>query len=156
MVCRIIDMLNSSKLMPDTKRAYLLGKHLWGVLGEMMEQNITYGEVTGGPGTAMSKDIANEQEFKARLRLIDNDLAEQARIVLEGVENYFKCGEMPAPYYAWRIGVILRKAKAYSLEADFLEAFSSHFRHGNGSRYRQIAKRANKARALAEKHNSNR
>lgn len=43
-----------------------------------------------------------------------------------------------------------RSEKEFELEAEFLEAFSTHFRDGLGRRYQQIAERAPKARKLAE------
>ncbi len=36
--------------------------------------------------------------------------------------------EAPAPYYAARIPVILRKRKAYELEREYLEAWAPHIR----------------------------
>jgi hypothetical protein len=107
----------------------------------------TYGEATWARGVVSA--ARSEEEFRAKLRSVDNNLREQIRIVREGVEDYFRTGMMPAPYYAWRVAVILRKAKEFELEADFLEAFSAHFRKGLGRRYQQIAERAPKAKELA-------
>ncbi len=89
----------------------------------MTGSGVTYGQATESRGTVDT--TGSEEEFRERLRSVDNNLAEQTRIVREGVEDYFKTGMMPAPYYAWRIAVILRKAKELELEADFLEAFSA-------------------------------
>jgi hypothetical protein len=46
--------------------------------------------------------------------------------------------------------VILRAAKQYRLELEFLEAFSAKFFDGNGKRYRNIAERVEKSRAILD------
>jgi len=102
------------------------------------------------PGNAAN--IADHDNFCSDLKRIDDDLGELIRIVQEGVSHYFENGEYPAPYYAWRIAIILRKRKMHQEEADFLDAFSRLFSDGNGTRYEQIAKRSVKAREIAEKH----
>jgi hypothetical protein len=68
--------------------------------------------------------------------------------VAEGVEHYFQNGEYPPPYYAWRIGVILRKSKLLTLELEFLEAFNEKFSDGVGQRYGKIGERIAKLRNL--------
>ncbi|MDD9816055.1 MAG: hypothetical protein OXU31_08855 [Gammaproteobacteria bacterium] len=119
-----------------------------------MLENVAANEVPIGdmpyPGTAVN--TADYDNFLSNLKRIDNDLEELIRIVREGVSHYFKNGEYPAPHYAWRIAIILRKRKMHQEEANFLEAFSRLFSDGNGARYEQIAKRSVKARYLAEKH----
>lgn len=95
---------------------------------------------------------SSQETFRAELREIDNDLHAQIRLVLDGIENYEQNGLTPPPYYPWRIAIILRKAKEYRLEAEFLDAFSAKFPGGKGGKFQDIAERAKKARALAEKH----
>ena len=135
--------------VPLTKRERqrLYEPHSRRALNTMLETGAAYGEATGAPGTAV--ETRDEKEFKEHLRSIDNDLSEQVRIVREGVDHYFANGEVPAPYYAWRIAVILRKAKEYELEADFLEGFARHFGDCVGARYTAIVERACKARQRA-------
>lgn len=113
----------------------------------MLAAGKTYGEVTGAPGTAVK--TTDEKEFRAHLARIDNDLSEQVRIVAEGVEHYFENGERPAPHYAWRIAIILRREKCFGLEAEFLEAYSAKFPGTIGGRFKDLADRASKARELA-------
>ena len=45
------------------------------------------------------------------MKVIDNNLGEQIAIVAEAFSTYLATGEVPAPYYPWRIAVILRRAK---------------------------------------------
>jgi hypothetical protein len=143
----IIDRLNSRPALGAEEaqrrhRAYF-ERHF----DTMLATGKTYGEVTGAPGTAVK--TTDEKEFRAHLASIDNDPAEQARIVAEGIEHYFENGERPAPHYAWRLAIILRREKCYGLEADFLEAYSTKFPGTIGGRFKDIADRAPKARELA-------
>jgi hypothetical protein len=121
-------------------------KYFRNVFSRMRQQCTTYGEESGGPGMApYSPDL---KVFKAGVKSIDNNLREQLRIVVEGVEHYFQNGEYPPPYYAWRIAVILRKSKLLALELEFLETFNAKFFDGVGQRYGQIGERIAKLRNL--------
>ena len=51
---------------------------------------------------------------------------------------------MPAPYYPWRIAVILSKRKMKDRERDFLTGWCRHFALGIGRRYGALVKRAEK------------
>ncbi len=85
------------------------------------------------------------------VKAVDNDFSALIKIVRSGVEVYAKTGTYPAPYYAWRIAVLLRKQKRTDLEARFLRAYSAKFSDGLGSKYKQLAERAKKAALLARK-----
>lgn len=106
---------------------------------KMMEGQ-TAGEALGGLA------ILNQSEdaFRAELKSIDNDLGRQISIVSESLDNWFKRGETPAPYYPWRIAVILGKAKRKEEEKAFLAAWCKHFGHLRGARYEALAERARK------------
>lgn len=54
------------------------------------------------------------------LQPYDNDLAYHCQLVRAAIEQYRDEAITPPPYYARRIAIILRKAKAYQLEASFL------------------------------------
>lgn len=103
-----------------------------------------YGEAMGGPA------ILNQAEdsFRAELKTIDNDLGSHIGIVAQAFEDWLTKGEQPAPYYAWRIAVILGKAKRKDEEFAFLQAWCKHFGTVVGARYESIAKRAAKMGAL--------
>lgn len=106
----------------------------------MMETGESYGETAGAP------DFLNQprSEFQKSLRSIDNDLGAQIEIVDTACRAYFTTGETPAPYYAWRIVVILSRAKKKDHERAFLAAWCRHFANGNGARYRDLVVRAQK------------
>lgn len=83
-------------------------------------------------------------EREAFMRKADNDLREQVSIVGKSFDYWLKAGEIPAPYYPYRIAVILRKAGRKDLEKRFLQAWLKHFPEGNGSRYGKLAERGEK------------
>nr|WP_211391537.1 hypothetical protein [Bradyrhizobium diazoefficiens] len=83
----------------------------------------------------------DEGDFRKHLKAIDNDLEEQTAIVAESFARCLKVGEVPAPYYPWRIAIILRREKKLGLEKRFLTAWCQHFCGGSGARYVQLADR---------------
>ncbi|MTE01996.1 hypothetical protein GIY56_17040 [Paracoccus sp. YIM 132242] len=85
-----------------------------------------------------------EDEFRTHLRSIDNDLGAQVEIVNTACRVYFDTGDIPAPYYAWRIAIILSKAKEAEHERAFLAAWCRHFGSTSGRRYEDLAERARK------------
>ncbi|MDM7954762.1 hypothetical protein [Blastomonas sp.] len=109
-----------------------------------MLQGKTYGQASGGL-TILNQ---SEEAFRAELRSIDNDLGRQIAIVNESLDNWFIKGDQPAPYYPWRIAVILGKAKRREEEAAFLAAWCRHFGKIVGGRYEKLADRARKLGAL--------
>lgn len=93
-------------------------------IGRMFSDGLTFGEATNGP------PILNqpEEEFRAALKSIDNDVTEQIKIIEHCLPRWFTMGDFPPPYYAWRIVVILRKAKEHDRERKFLRAYLINFR----------------------------
>lgn len=110
------------------------------VVGRMIATGETWNQASSGPAF-LSRD---EGEFRDHLRTIDNDLGEQTAIVADGFSRYLKMGEMPAPYYPWRIAIILRREKKLDLEKRFLAAWCHHFSNGVGTRYAQLVERLRK------------
>ncbi|GGO89939.1 hypothetical protein [Stakelama pacifica] len=105
-----------------------------------MLQGQTFGQAMGG------LSILNQPEdaFRAELKSIDNDLGRQIGIVNDALDQWFTKGEAPPPYYAWRIAVILSKAKRKDEEGRFLAAWCKHFGATRGNRYEALADRARK------------
>lgn len=112
---------------------------------------LTHGEATEAPEMPSFWQPHDLDAFRESLRAIDNDLAEQLAIVRRGITHYFEHGEVPPPYYPYRIAVILRTEKQLDLEVTFLRAWLLHFKHGPGTRYAELAKRLPKAEALLAK-----
>ncbi|MCP8896372.1 HIRAN domain-containing protein [Shinella daejeonensis] len=112
-------------------------------VSRMMETGETYGQASGAPAFLNQP----EGDFRAHLQSIDNDLSAQLDIVDKACRSYFETGEVPAPYYPWRIAVILSKAKMRDREREFLAAWCRHFAEGRGKRYGELVERANKLNA---------
>jgi hypothetical protein len=110
------------------------------IIDRMIETGENWNKASSGP-SFLSLD---EKSFQAHMRMIDNDLGEQTSIVSKAFAGYLEIGEMPAPYYAWRIAVILRRAKMLEIERRFLAAWCRHFMEGNGSRYAALNERNRK------------
>ena len=135
----LIDRLTSMRVLTSEKADRLHRKALDEAMPQMLRGK-TYGEAMGGL-TILNQD---EQAFRAELKSVDSDLGRQIEIVDEALDGWFKNGVTPAPYYAWRIAVILSKDKRKDEEATFLAAWCKHFGTLRGSRYEALAKRAKK------------
>lgn len=99
---------------------------------------------------ALNVSVLNQHQddFRSTLRAIDSELSEQILIVNEALDIWFSKGSMPPPYYAWRIAIILAKAKRMDEEKAFLAGWCHHFGRVVGGRYEALAQRARK-RGLA-------
>lgn len=83
------------------------------------------------------------------IKQYDNDLAKQVEIVSEGLDGWERSGMTPAPYYSYRIAVILSKQKEAEREKAFLAAWCRHFSEvGIGQRYADLVERARKKGAI--------
>lgn len=83
------------------------------------------------------------------IKQFDNDLAKQVEIVSEGLDGWERSGMTPAPYYSYRIAVILSKEKEVKREKEFLAAWCRHFSEvGIGQRYAGLVERARKKGAF--------
>ncbi|MEM9843381.1 MAG: hypothetical protein AAF965_01155 [Pseudomonadota bacterium] len=83
------------------------------------------------------------------IKQYDNDLAKQVEIVSEGLDGWERSGMTPAPYYSYRIAIILSKQKEIEREKAFLAAWCRHFSEvGIGQRYADLVERARKKGAI--------
>jgi hypothetical protein len=110
------------------------------IIGRMIETAETWNQASSGP-SFLSLD---EQSFRSHLRMIDNNLGEQVAVVSQSFARYLDMGVIPAPYYSWRIAVILRRARIPEVEKRFLAAWCRHFPEGNGRRYALLTERHRK------------
>lgn len=96
----------------------------------MFDEGIKWGEASG------AHPIFNQDEnaFRAELKSIMQNLNAQIEIFNYELENYFKTGDHPPPYYPMRIAIILRKHKDSEREKRFLSAYCKHFACPKGSR----------------------
>jgi hypothetical protein len=106
----------------------------------MLETSVPSGQASDAPSFLNFP----KADFRSHLQSIDNDLYAQVEIVDDSCRAFFRTGEVPAPYYPWRVAVILSKRKMKGRERDFLEGWCRHFSDGNGVRYEDLVKRAEK------------
>ena len=72
----------------------------------------------------------------------------QCDTVAAGFERFQKTGEVPAPHYPMRIAILLRKARDFDRERQFLQVWCRHFPSGNGVTYGKLVERARKTGAI--------
>lgn len=89
----------------------------------MFDKGITWGEAMG------AHPILNQSEdsFRTELQSIKQNLDAQIDIFNHGLDEYFRTGDYPPPYYPMRIAIILRKHKQSERERQFLSAYCKHF-----------------------------
>lgn len=138
----LIDRLKTTPDLSKAKASELFRANFEKAVPAMLGGQ-TYGQASGGLA------ILNQSEdaFRSELRSIDNDLLRQIEIVHEALDGWFEKGEIPAPYYAWRVAVILGKARRKDEEAAFLKAWCKHFGRLKGGRFEKLAERYEKIRA---------
>jgi hypothetical protein len=107
------------------------------IIRQMLETGETWNQASSGP-SFLSLD---EQSFRSHLGRIDNNLGQHVAVVSQSFARYLGIGTVPAPYYPWRIAVILRRARTIEVEKRFLAAWCRHFPEGNGRRYAQLTDR---------------
>jgi hypothetical protein len=113
---------------------------------KMLDEGLTYGQASGAPDF-MSQD---EESFRAFMRQADQNLVWQCEAVTAAFERYLETGEIPAPHYPMRVAVLLRKARDFDREKQFLAAWCKHFPSGNGVTYAELVERAKKTGALPQ------
>lgn len=114
--------------------------HSHNAVSRILETGKTYGQASDAPSFLQLP----ESDFRTHLQSIDNDLSAQLDIVDKACRSYFDTGEVPAPYYPWRVAIILSKRRMNDRERDFLAGWCRHFSSGIGGRYGELVKRAEK------------
>jgi hypothetical protein len=135
----LIGRLNDADVLSNPEASSLYRAATDGLIPKMLAGQ-TYGEAMQG----LSILNQPEAEFRSELKSIDNDLNRQIEIVNESLDLWFGKGEIPPPYYPWRIAVILSKAKRKAEEQRFLTAWCRHFGDIRGGRYQALADRLRK------------
>jgi hypothetical protein len=133
----LVDCMEVTPPLSDRTVARLHRAHMRKVVPTMLAEGKTYGEASGGALSLLNRPDA--QEF---VKSIDDGLGENVAIVSASFSEYLETSQVPAPFYAWRICVILRKAKEIKTELRFLDAWARHFAtRGIGHRYEMLANR---------------
>lgn len=104
---------------------------------EMANSGKTLGEVRGG-----TLSFLNQEDARSEIKNRNNDLSWQTGVISGCFSEFLTKGEIPPPYYAERICIILRKSSRRDIERRFLAAWLLHFSgRGYGSRYRKLETR---------------
>lgn len=118
------------------------------VMDRMLQDGISYGQASSavlGPGQNPLEHLNQDQDaVQTHMRSIDNDLGAQLAILEAAFSLWFSIGEVVGPYYAWRVALILRKAKRRDLELKWLSSWCRHFgpkEYWNGQRFKALAER---------------
>lgn len=86
----------------------------------------------------------SQSDVEELLRSCSDNLAFHVKVVRDSFDYYLRSGEVPAPHYALRIAIILRRAGRNSEELCFLNSWLRHF-PGNGiGSYESLQKRRDK------------
>ena len=95
----------------------------------MLSDGLTFGEATS------AHPILNQpyDDFRSSLSAINSNVIEQIKLIEYYLPRWFSMGEFPPPNHAWRIAIILRKAKEYGREHKFLYAYLLNFRSRLGA-----------------------
>ena len=131
-------------VMADNERKCLADKFRRAAIARALDDGLTYGQASGAP-EFLNQD---EESFRAFVKKVDQNLEWQCETVAAAFDRYQKTGEVPAPHYPMRIAVLLRKAKDFDREKQFLAAWCRHFPSGNGATYGVLVERAKKAGAI--------
>jgi hypothetical protein len=133
----LIDCMALTPTLSDKEVYRLHREHMRKIVPAMINEGRTYGEASGGALSFLNRPDAEEY-----IKSIDDDLGENVAIVSNSFSEYLTNGQVPAPFYAWRICIILRKAKMHKIELRFLDGWARHFANrGIGQRYEMLMTR---------------
>ncbi len=144
MVDDLTRLFNKVPVMPNSERKRLSDKFSCTAIAMMRNERITYGQASNAP-EFLNQDY---ESFRAFIKKVDQNLEWQCETVAAAFDRYQKTGEIPAPHYPMRIAILLRKAKDFNRERQFLVAWCNHFPSGNGVKYGTLMERAKKAGAI--------
>ena len=144
MVDDLTRLFNEVPVMTVSERKRLSDKFSRAAIAKMLNEGITYGQASNAP-EFLNQDY---DSFRAFIKKVDQNLEWQCETVAAAFDRYQKTGEIPAPHYPMRIAILLRKAKDFNRERQFLAAWCNHFPSGNGVKYGALVERAKKAGAI--------
>jgi len=138
----LIERLNTTPFLTPEEAERRHRKFAKSTATRMISTGVSYGIASEAPDHLTH----GEEHFQREMARMNDLVLEQVRTFQQGLDQWFEHGETFAPYYPYRIAVILRKAKRRDLEEGFLRAYVRHFRTWTtgGSRYAEILERAAK------------
>lgn len=133
-----------SDVMNNEERERLYRQFTRAATARMLDEGLGYGQASGAP-VFLNQD---QDSFRAYMKQVDQDLAWQCGTLTAAFNRYLKTGEIPAPHYPMRVAILVRKAKDFHREKQFLAAWCKHFPSGNGATYAALVERAKKIGAI--------
>jgi hypothetical protein len=146
----LIERLNSTPLVTPEEAAGRYRKFANSGATRMNSTGVSHGVASEAPDHLTQ----GEEHFRSEMARMNDLVLEQVRIFQHGLDQWFDHGQTFAPYYPYRIAVLLRKAGRRDLEESFLRAYVRHFGTWTtgGSRYAQILERASKMGISSDAH----
>lgn len=133
----LIDCMEGTPPLSSEDASRLHREHWQRVLPVMLEDGKNYGEASGG---ALS--FLHNPDSREYIRSIAQDLDAHVGIVSDSFRDYLATAEIPAPHYALRVCIILKRGQRRDLELRFLRAWAKHFDgRGVGVTYGKLADR---------------
>lgn len=125
------DLSSFEKLMTRLKTAELLSAAAAQELTKVRQEQRLEQIMDENPVERVSDGLNHfklpDAELREYMRKADNDLSEQCAIINNMLDAWFSDGTSPAPYYARRLGIILRKSKRKDLDGIFTAEWNRHF-----------------------------
>lgn len=136
----LIDCMEATPPLSNEEVSRLHRTHAELIFPAMLDEGKTYGEASGG-----ALNFLNRPDAEDYVKSIRHDLAVNVGIVSDSFRDYLTSGEIPAPGYAWRVCIILKKLKRRDIELRFLRSWARHFANrGVGMTYLKLATRHSK------------
>lgn len=140
----LVRVFGETPVMAEKERTRLADKFTRAAITKVLDEGITYGQASGAP-SFLNQD---EDSFRTFIKEVDQNLDWQCDTVAAAFDRFWETGEVPAPHYPMRIAVLLRKAKDFDRERQFLAAWCKHFPSGNGRTFGKLLERAKKVGAI--------
>jgi len=124
----LITRLNETPILEKEEAIHKRENFQNQIFGEVVTKGVSYGIASNG----LKHLNQSEAQFRQTIKDTNNNLEWQISVFEESLDKWFAQGEHHAPYYTWRIAVILSKQKMKTEEKAFLEAYMRHFKGRRG------------------------
>ena len=138
----LIDCMRRTPRMPDNELRNRLAGFSQKIAARMLLENINWGEARGGT-LSFTSGMANREKVLQK----NDDFEWHLGVAAGSFSEFLESGEIPPPYYIWRLCVLLRRSGRADIEFQYLACWLKHFRdRGLGARYRELERRFNSIR----------
>jgi hypothetical protein len=138
---KLISQLNDRQSITFEEANHLSRAASKKITNTVFEKGVSWGQAAGYPEIYRK----SEEDFFSHQKSINDNLFEQVKLFSQFVDKWFLTGDYPPPNYANRIVTILRKAKFFDVEKEFLVVYFKHFWSPYGSsKDQKLGERAKK------------